>query len=157
MHIIQVTNVAGSILYVDSTSKKYKSGFTVRTRKFAKKFETRELAEKAIQNFKPAVAETTFEVVNADVKQHIRVITWNSLTEWEIEVPQNGWSMTLPITATDEELIAYLRDHDGDQIGEDGEWEGSWDSIARGENTATIEWRNNDGNHLAVTTVIWTE
>ena len=74
--------------------------------------------------------------------------------------------LILPITCTDRELVAFLREQNGDEEDPDGEWGKDWEgqpnkhgwrcaALKRSDSAAIVEWRS-DRNHLAVTTVIWT-
>lgn len=62
----------------------------------------------------------------------------------------------LPYTATNDEIIAYLRKAHGDENEDDEEPEYGWElcGIARTPRTAIIEWKSDRG-HAATNTIIW--
>ena len=102
-------------------------------------------------------------------KEYVYLLCWDECDgEPRIEnTDADDNELTIPITCSDEELVAFLRQQNGDEEDPDGvcgtDWLGrpnTWGwrctSVTRSENTATVEWRS-DRNHLAVTTVIWFE
>ena len=88
-------------------------------------------------------------------KENVHLMCWDECDgEARLEFQdKNENELIIPITCTDDELVAFLRKHNGDEK-TDGEYNWRCAGVARGENTATVEWRS-DRNHFAVTTVMW--
>lgn len=102
-------------------------------------------------------------------KEYVYLVSWDEImgdaTTEATDEEEN--ELRIPITCTDEELVAFLRKHNGDNDSKDpdGQWGTDWQGqpneygwrcadVVRGKNTAIVEWRS-DRNHLATTTVIW--
>ena len=107
------------------------------------------------------------------MKDNVVVISWDeicgeaSVATSETKAEERGdKEYTLHNDCTDDELVAFLRDFNGDDEDEDDfEWGQDWlgrtnkwgwrcAAVTRGKKQAVVEWRS-DRNHLAVTTVIW--
>ena len=85
-------------------------------------------------------------------KENVHLMCWDELAgDTRLEfLDTDEHELILPITCTDDELVAFLRVQNNDD--EDSGWQVA--DVTRGKSTATVEWRS-DRNHFAVTTVMW--
>jgi hypothetical protein len=98
-------------------------------------------------------------------KDRIIIFNWDEIGDADPPeyYDKDGKPFILPIDCSDDELVAFLREHhESDQ---DVPWGVDWlgrpqsylwrcSSVARTEGGAIIEWRSGR-NHLGLTTVIW--
>ena len=90
------------------------------------------------------------------------LISWDEIN---LEAIESDLDVDLPVTCTDDELVAAVRKNNGDVedpevaggtdwLGRPNTWGWRCAAVTRGPNTATIEWRS-DRDHLATSLIIW--